>query len=136
MRNRLESYLQLRVALAISAILLVIGGLLLNIVGDPPRNAYGAIAAFGILGVGCVFILAGTEAFWHHQPSRLTPGTAVRGLVVGGLLIVGGGLLVQSLYRDQRAFPLLISTAAPLVFVFAGTYVIAHLILARIGKRP
>ena len=30
----------------------------------------------------------------------------------------------------------LVSAAAPLVFVFAGAYVIAHLIFARIGKSP
>lgn len=136
MNDRPKSYLPLRVALAVGAVLLVIGGLLLDIIGDPPRSTNGVIAALGILGVGCVFTLAAAEVFWHQQPSRLTIGTALRAVVVGALLIVGGGLLLQLLYRDQRAFAFLLSGAAPLVFVFAGAYLIAHLILARLGKRP
>lgn len=135
MSSTFQSRSALRVALMVSAVLFVIGGLLLSIVGDPPRTPYGLVTGVGLLGVGCVFILAGAEACWRQNPTRVTLHDALRALVFAALLLVGAGLLVQLLYTDQRAFTFLVSGAVPLVAALATTYLIARVVLVRLGTR-
>jgi len=54
----------MRMILAVGAILLVIGCILLDIVSDPPRAAYAFQLGVSTAAVGCVSVLAGLEAAW------------------------------------------------------------------------
>jgi hypothetical protein len=122
-----------RIAWASGAILLALGGILLGIVGDPPRVAYAFVIGIGTAAVGCVLILAGIEAVWLRGPSSMSWRDGLTAIWVAALMIVVTGLLLQLLYSDQGAYLFLVGHALPFTLVLAASYFACRALIVRFG---
>ncbi len=124
--------LGLGVPLALGAVLLTIGGILLDIVGDPIRSDPAFQLGAGVVILGAVSILVALETAWLRKTARLSWKDVLSGVVVAALLVVGAGLLVQLFYEDPRAFPLLLAVTAIYLVVLTAGYAGLRFLLHRL----
>jgi dipeptide/tripeptide permease len=116
-----------RLLIALAAIAVTIGAILLSIVEEPRASESGFIIGIGAVICGLLlFVVCLEQLVSPTLPTKFSWRDIARGLAYSMLLLIGAGLVIQAVVDNQFAYNLLVARAPVLLLVMLAIYVAAR----------
>jgi len=123
-----------RLLIALAAIAVTIGAILLSIVEEPRASESGFIVGIGSVTCGLLlFVVCLEQIVSPTLPTGFSWRAVARGVAYSMLLLIGVGLVIEAIVGDQSAYSLLIARAPILLLVMLAIYLASRRLVGSRG---